>query len=90
MTFYIEGSFSGLSQEVTIAVASSVSVFVVASTMFFAFGFLSGYVYHTKRKVDETGPHDKKTQSSPYYDDVVLKQEQELELKENTAYGMMQ
>ena len=80
ITFYIEGSFRGLSQEVMLAVASSVSVFVVASTMFFAFRFLSGYVYHTKRKVDETGPHDKKTQSSPlgYYDDVVLKQEQEL------------
>ena len=30
MTFYKEGSFSGLSQDVTIAVASSVSVFVVA------------------------------------------------------------
>ena len=40
--------------------------------------------------MNETGPHDKKTQCSPYYDDVVLKQEQELELKENTAYGLMQ
>ena len=90
MTFYIEGSFSRLSQDVTIAVASSVSVFVVASILFFTFGFLSGYVCHKKRKANETGPHDKKIQCSPYYDDVVLKQEQELELKENTAYGLMQ
>ena len=27
---------------------------------------------------------------APYYDDVVLKQEQELEVKENVAYGPMQ
>ena len=90
INFYKEGSFSRLSQEVTIAVVSSVSVFVVASTVFFTFGFLSGYVCHKKRKVDGTVPLDQKTQSSPYYDDVVLKQEKELELKENTAYGLMQ
>ena len=36
-------------------------------------------------------PMMKGTQGTPYYDDVVLQQrEQELELKENVAYGPIQ
>ena len=71
-----------------IAVASSVTVFVVASILFFIVGFLCGHFCRKERgKVDEAIPQSEKPQGTPYYDDVVLKQEQGLELKENVAYG---
>ena len=66
--------------------ASSVTVFVVASTLFFIVGFLSGHFCRKQRKMTESGQGH-----TPYYDDVVLKQhhehEQGLQLKENVAYG---
>ena len=85
-------SFEALSREGKIAVASSVTVFVVASILFFTIGFLCGHFWQKKRKPSRAAarsvpPSGGQTQI-PYYDDVVLQQrEQELELKENVAYG---
>ena len=74
-----------LSQDGKIAVASSVTVFVVTSLLFFIIGFLSG---HFCRKKRTTADHKVAKKQIPYYDDVVLKQpDQELELKENVAYS---
>jgi hypothetical protein len=95
-----------LSRDGEIAVASSVTVFTVASISFFIVGFLCGHYCQKKRKsstaAGETVPpagsggteaseavtpveSGGQTQT-PYYDDVVLQQE-EVELKENVAYG---
>ena len=84
-------SFEPLSQDGKIAVASSVAVFAVTSILFFTVGFLCGHFCQKKRKtctaVETVPPAGGQTQI-PYYDDVVLQQpEQELELKENVAYG---
>ena len=92
-------SFKGneeLSGDGKIAVASSVTVFTVASILFFIIGFLCGHFCQKKRKsstraaAGETVPpggSGGQTQT-PYYDDVVIQQsDQELELKENVAYG---
>ena len=88
-----------MSQDGEIAVASSVTVFTVASILFFIVGFLCGHFCQKKRKSSTTaaagetvppagsGGH---TQiQTPYYDDVVIQQSdhQELELNENVAYG---
>ena len=83
---------NSLSQDGKIAVVSSVTVFVVASILFYIAGFLSGHFRICQRRnKPETVSQFKKTQGTPYYDDVVLKQhEQELELKENVAYGPRQ
>ena len=75
-----------LSQEGKIAVASSVTVFSITSILFFIIGFLSRHFYHKERKTAGTLIEQPQI---PYYDDVVLRQhvEQELELKDNVAYG---
>ena len=63
-------------------------MFVVTSILFYIAGFLSGHFrICRRRKKTETVPQSEKTQGTPYYDDVVLKQEQDLELKENVAYA---
>ena len=87
-------SFEALSRDGKIAVASSVTVFVVVSILFFTIGFLCGHCCQEKRKSStaaadlETVPPSCGQIQIPYYDDVVLQQcEQELELKENVAYG---
>ena len=81
-----------LSQDGKIAVASSVTVFIVASILFFIVGFLCGHYCQNKRKqssaAGETVPSASGQTQIPYYDDVVL--EQEVELKENVAYGPLQ
>ena len=73
---------------------SSVTVFVVAAIVYTIVGFLCGHCYcqairkcyaETARSSEEMYTHN-----APYYDDiVVLKQrhKQELETKENVAYG---
>ena len=69
----------GLSQDGKITAASSVTVFVVASVLFFTVGFLCGH-FRQKMKANN--------QTIPLYDTVHPKQyEQELQMKENVAYG---
>ena len=71
----IEHSSKVLSQDGKIAVASSITVFIVASILFFVVGFLCVHFYQKKRK-------------STDHDNVQPKQyELELELKANVAYG---
>jgi hypothetical protein len=84
----------GLSRDGKIAVASSVTVFTVASISFFIVGFLCGHFCQKKRKSSTAAgatapPAGSEGQAqTPYYDDVVLQQrEPDLELKENVAYG---
>ena len=81
-------NFDKLSQDRQIAVASSVTVFVVASILFFIVGFLCGHFCRKERKPAEIVPPAAVQTQIPYYDDVVLKQE--LELKANVAYGSVQ
>ena len=83
---YLGKTSEQLSQEGKIAVASSVTVFTVASILIFTVGFLCGHFCHKKRKTAaETVPPAGEQTQIPYCDDVVLKQE--LELKTNVAYG---
>ena len=78
-----------LNRDGKIAVASSVTVFVVASVLFFVVGFLCGYFFHKKKKmftVSETIlSTGEGTQQVTNTDGSVL--DQELELKDNVAYG---
>ena len=87
-----QGSFEVLSRDGKIAVASSVTVFVVASILFFIIGFLCGHFCQKNRKPStaaaETVPPSGGQTQIPYYDDVVL--QQELELKANVAYAPIQ
>ena len=94
-TCFIKGS-EGLSRDGKIAVASSVTVFTIASILFFTIGFLCGHFRQMRRKSSTTAaagetvpPAGSRGQTqTPYYDDVVIQQsDQELELKENVAYG---
>ena len=64
---------------------SSVTIFTIVSILFFTVGFI---MWTLERNRTETLPLPGQMQI-PYYDDVVLQQldEQELELKENVAYG---
>ena len=72
-----------------IAVASSVTMFVVTSIMFFTVGFLCGHFCQNKRKTAAGNISHKKTLGTPYV--VVLQQhQQEFELKEKVAYGPIQ
>ena len=66
--------------------ASSVTVFTVASILLFTIGFVCGHFCQKKKKpaVPPAGSGQTQVQI-PYYDDVVLKQE--LELKENIVHG---
>ena len=88
------GSFSRLSDDGKIAVASSIAVFIVTSILCFTTGFLCRHFCHNikreKENINVTQSEDI-IHGAPYYDDVVLKQcEQELELKENVAYDSVQ
>ena len=69
-------------------------MFLVTSVVFYICGFLSGYfcrIQRIKKVPDETSSHDQEIQDSPCYDDIhVIQGQQELELKENTAYGLLQ
>ena len=70
--------------------ASTVTAFVVGSVLFFIVGFLCGN-FCRKKKQTGTVSQCEKIQGAPYYDDVVLKQnEREIELKGNVAYGPVQ
>ena len=77
------GSF--LSEDGKIAVASSVSTFVITSVVFFTFGYLCR---HYRQKPKQTLPVPV-TNRTPLYENVIPEQntEQDLELKENVAYG---
>ena len=71
--------------------ASSVTVFTVASILFFIIGFLCGHFCQKKRKPStaaaETVPPSGGQSQIPYYDDVVL--QQEFEQKDNVAYSRL-
>ena len=87
----VECTEGALSREGKIAVVSSITVFVVTSLIFLMVGFLCGHCRQTKRRTAaEILSPSEETYNTPYYDDIVPKQQnkQELELKENVAYGM--
>ena len=84
------GGFSGLTNDGRIAVASLAIAFVAGSVLFFITGFLCGhYCRKGKKSMAPAASQCEKTitPGTPYYDDVVLNQQQELELKENVAYA---
>ena len=75
----------------------TVTVFILASILFFTIGFLCGHFRICQKRRKPSAAAAGETQSVPsgvaacgqsqipYYDDVVL--QQEVELKENVAYG---
>ena len=84
-----------LSQDGKIAVASSVTVFVVVSVLFFTVGFLCGYFCRNQQKdknfkeedtIPTESPEKKQT---PYYDNIDQFDIQPKHLKENVAYGQV-
>ena len=83
--FYTDGLVSGLSGDLKIAISTSVTAFVVGSILFFIIGFLCRHLYPKGKEAILTETVQE-IQGPTYYDNVV-KQEQELELKENVAYG---
>ena len=86
-----EGSFKGISKEGKIAIASSVTVFLVTSVLFFFAGYLCGR-YHQKYKhsTEYTVPlEEEDSQLNPVYDDVQSKQHEQLEMKTNVAYDLV-
>ena len=79
--FYTDGLqlVSGLSGDLKIAISTSITAFVVGSILFFIIGFLCRHLYQTETVREIQGP--------TYYHN---KPEQEIELKENVAYGPIQ
>ena len=92
--YNLGSSVEGLSQDVKIAVGSSVAVSIVCSALFFIIGFVCGHFCPGKQKQSvETVPPLEDTPSyspasSPLYDDIKPRRnEEEVELKTNVAYG---
>ena len=73
-------SFEPLNQEGKIVVASSVTVFVITSILFFIIGFLSRHFCCKVRKMAGTASPTEQPQI-PYYYDVILRQQEEQELE---------
>ena len=74
---------SSLSRDEIIAIVSSISVFIVSSSLFFTFGYMCG---HYRRKQEQKFSSVEKP--NPVYEDVLPKDhEQNLELKSNIAYA---
>ena len=77
---------SSLSQDGIIAIASSISVFIITSILFSVFGYFCG-VYRQKQQQDSSSLANKPT-PVPTYEDVLPKDfEQKLELQSNIAYA---
>ena len=86
MTTQRSFDLEALSQDGKIAVASSVTIFIVTLVLFFIIGFLSGHF--CCRESGKRAHHEVVKNETPIYDDIVLnQQEHELELKENVAYA---
>ena len=67
-----------------IAIVSSISVFIVSTSLFFTFGYLCG---HYRRKQEQNSPSSAE-KPNPVYEDVLPKDhDQILELKSNIAYA---
>ena len=87
------------SDELVVAISSTVVVFLVISILMLIAGFACGYYLRgrklSKKTSNNPGPISIASQqaAAPYYEDVdvlpsaVKHQEQSLELKENVAYG---
>ena len=77
-----------LSEDGRIAVASSLITFIVSSVLFFTFGY---FCHHCQQKPKQASSIPNPVRSTvPVYENVTLEQdtaEQDLELKENVAYG---
>ena len=77
-----------LSEDRKIAVASSLITFIVSSVLFFTFGY---FCHHCQQKPKQKSPIPDPVRSTiPVYANVTLEQdtaEQDLEQKENVAYG---
>ena len=75
--FHTGGLFNpGLTDDVKIAVASSVTAFIVGSILFFIIGFLCGHFYRWEKKITAGAITEPEKIHAPYYDDIVLKQQQ--------------
>ena len=74
-----------LSEDGKIAVTSSLITFIISSIVFFIFGY---FCHHCRQKQKRTRPVPV-TNRTPVYENVIPEQnlEQDLELKENIAYG---
>ena len=76
-----------LSRDGKIAVASSVTVFVVTSILFFIIGFLCGrFGLKEKKKVDVASQPEETQPQIPYYDNI---DQFDIKPKINVAYGQV-
>ena len=75
-----------LSQDAKIAVASSVTVFVVTSVLFFIIGFLCRHFCQKKKKTDITSQPEETQPQIPYYDSI---DQFDIQSKVNVAYGQV-
>ena len=57
--------------------ASSVTAFIVGSILFFIIGFLCGHFCRWEKKVTAGAVTEPEKIHAPYYDDIVLKQQQQ-------------
>lgn len=75
-----------------IKVGTLITAFVFGSILFFVIGFLCGQFYKRVEKYSNYFCRQYKEIQPPTYDNNVnmMKQEQELEMKENVAYGSVQ
>ena len=77
---------SSLNQDRIIAIASSISLFIITSILFSVFGYLCG-VYHQKQQQNSPSSVNKPT-PGPAYEDVLPKDyEHKLERQSNIAYA---
>ena len=76
-----------LSEDGKIAVASSLITLIISSVVFFTFGY---FCRHCQQRPKQTSPIPIRS-TIPVYENVTIEQdtctEQDLELKENVAYG---
>ena len=91
LLYNLGSSVEGLSSDVKIAVGSSVTMSIVCSVLFFIVGFLYRHFCHKQNQPVETVPPLEDTPGpapSPLYDDIQPRRnEEEVELKTNIAYG---
>ena len=75
-----------MSQDVKIAVGTSITVSIVCSLLFFIVGFMCAHFSHKQKQPIETVPPLEGI-PGPLYEDIQPKRNEEVELKTNVSYG---
>ena len=87
--FFITTGIPSVGQSVTATVASSITVFILSSTLFFFIGCICGCFIHKYRI--KRSDKNVRSQPAPLYEDLqpslAEDKEKTFKLKENVAYG---